>query len=437
VGMPTNPPPMTNEPGRRTRVGRGMVKYLIIAFFSTMLVIVFVRALSHSHETAAERQQREALAAEARKPPASPDALRSQLEAQQVRARAEMGNRASTPAAASTIATDDHPLPAGYNTPQQAAGLSDADRLALQRQADDDQSRGLSAWEDAGGRAGANAAGGNGDSAIEDQQQALRQQLANQRGGGDAVAQLAAMPPGMQRVSVATANAQRAVDWQNGAGNDPQDAPLVPTAYQSPYIVEGGTPINAVILHAANSDMPGTWRAMVDRDIYDSANMNCKLIPKGTKLVGLSNNDVAIGQERMQLAATKMFFPKSDAFPNGASMKLDGLGAADPDGEAGISAGVNNHFWKIFGSTFLIAGVAELIGRNENTNSGTNININGGSTNDLRAAAGQSAAQTTQTILQRNANIQPTLTLKPGQPMVFMVKRDLLIPPQFLSGDCQ
>lgn len=436
MSTPQTPPPMTNEPGKRTRVGRDLAKYLTIAFFSTILVIVLVRAMNRSHETASERAQREALAAEARKPAASPDALRAQLEAQQARTRAEMGDSASAPAAASTVVGNDKPLPAGYNTPQQAAGLSDADRLALQRAADDDQSKGLSAWEDMSGRAGNTTAAGSGDNAIADQQQALRQQLAN-HGGADPAVQLAAMSQGMQRTSVSTANAQRAVDWQSGASGNAEDAPLVPTAYQSPYVVQGGTPIQTVILHGANSDMPGTFRAVVDRDIYDSVNMSCKLIAKGTKITGLTNNDVAIGQERMQLAATKMFFPKSDAFPYGASMRLDGLGAGDPNGEAGVSADVNNHFFKIFGSTFLIAGVAELIGRNQSTSDGTTININGGSTNDLRAAAGQSVAQTTQTILQRNANIQPTLRLQPGQPMVFMVKRDLMIPPQLVSGDCQ
>jgi hypothetical protein len=29
------------------------------------------------------------------------------------------------------------------------------------------------------------------------------------------------------------------------------------------------------------------------------------------------------------------------------------------------------------------------------------------------------------------------LRRQPGQQMVFMVKRDLMIPPQLLSGDCQ
>lgn len=75
--------------------------------------------------------------------------------------------------------------------------------------------------------------------------------------------------------------------------------------------------------------MPGTFRAMVDRDIYDSINGTCRLMPRGTRIIGVTSNDVAVGQERMLIAATRMIFP------SGASLRLDGLSGADPNGEAG------------------------------------------------------------------------------------------------------
>nr|WP_246217541.1 hypothetical protein [Paraburkholderia panacisoli] len=58
-------------------------------------------------------------------------------------------------------------------------------------------------------------------------------------------------------------------------------------------------------------------------------------------------------------------------------MRLDGLSGANPNGEAGVTADVNNHFFRIFGSTFLIAGVAAWIGHNQAQPTGTTINING------------------------------------------------------------
>lgn len=101
-----------------------------------------------------------------------------------------------------------------------------------------------------------------------------------------------------------------------------------------------------------------------------------------------------------------------------------------------MSADVNNHFSRIFGSTFLIAGVAAWIGHNQSQSNGTTINVNGGMTTDLSSAAAQSLSQTTQTILQRNMNIQPTLRLEPGQRITFIVQRDTMLPPGVTDGSC-
>ncbi|MGT2512827.1 TrbI/VirB10 family protein [Cupriavidus basilensis] len=43
--------------------------------------------------------------------------------------------------------------------------------------------------------------------------------------------------------------------------------------------------------------------------------------------------------------------------------------------------------------------------------------------------AGQVAAQTAQTILNRNQNIRPTITTKPGQKMMVQVKHDIVLEP--------
>jgi type IV secretion system protein VirB10 len=51
-------------------------------------------------------------------------------------------------------------------------------------------------------------------------------------------------------------------------------------------------------------------------------------------------------------------------WPNNASLSLTKMPGADPNGDAGLTADVNNHFFKIFGSTLLIGGVAAWVGRN-------------------------------------------------------------------------
>jgi type IV secretion system protein VirB10 len=433
--------PLTQEPAKLTRIRRNLAKTLLVVLCSALLAIVLVHALSHPHETAAERREREQIEADARQPKASADAIRKRLEDQHNLALARAGEAASGASAPlggtpldgiprGAPGDDSGPLPRSYPDAGRASGTGDADRLALQRQIEAMQSQSLVAYEDTGSSTG-NASTGN-SRPLDHIAENLSQLSSGQRGPSHSSMGSVpeTSPSGPSSVSVSSATDHRNVDWvrQQGEGNG-EDAPLVPVPITSRYMVMGGTPIPTVILQGAKSDMPGTFRTMVDRDIYDSIDGSCLLIPKGTRILGRTNNDVAIGQDLMLMAATLMIFRH-------ATMRLDGLTGNDPDGEAGVSADVNNHFFKIFGSTFLIAGVAAWIGHNQSQSTGTTININGGMSTDLSEAAAQSLSQTTQTILQRNMNIQPTLRLSPGQRITFITQRDMLLPPGITEGSC-
>ncbi|MEM5455806.1 TrbI/VirB10 family protein [Paraburkholderia phytofirmans] len=430
--------PITPDTARLTRVRRDLAKMLLVALGSALVAIVLVHALSHPHETAAERRAREQLEAEARQPRASPDALRKRLEDQRNLAMARAGSEtASAPLGGTPLdgipkgvpGDDAGPLPPNNRNATQPAVNRDADRLALERQMEAMQNQSLVAYEDATRDlqdAPARTSSAEGSNPISENFANLSEPAV--ASGGAANAARGTAPPPLQ--SVASETDRRNTDWLKQQGDETSDEkPLVPIPLRSPYMVLGGTPIPTVILQGAKSDMPGTFRAMVDRNIYDSIDGNCKLIPKGTRIVGRTNNNVAIGQDLMLMAATRMIFRH-------ATMRLDGLTGNDPDGEAGVSAEVNNHFFRIFGSTFLIAGVGAWIGHNQSQQSGTTININGGASTDLSEAAAQSLSQTTQTILQRNMNIQPTLKLEPGQRITFITQRDMMLPPNVTDGSC-
>ncbi|PMY00803.1 TrbI/VirB10 family protein, partial [Pseudomonas sp. GW460-13] len=87
-----------------------------------------------------------------------------------------------------------------------------------------------------------------------------------------------------------------------------------------------------------------------------------------------------------------------------------GMQGADPNGHSGISGDVNNHFWKIF-SGALVIGVLKQ--RFNDSNTATTVGPSGLTT--YGNAAGQIAAQTASTILNRNQSIRPTITTEPGQ----------------------
>ncbi|WP_395065469.1 TrbI/VirB10 family protein [Paraburkholderia silvatlantica] len=434
-------PPVTREPARLTRIRRNLAKTMLVALCSALLVIVLVHALSHPHETAAERREREQIEADARQPKASADAIRKRLEDQHNLALARAGEAASSANAPlggtpldgipkGTPGDDSGPLPRNYRDTGHSLGTGDADRLALQRQIEAMQSQSLVAYEDTG--SGSSNPSAAKDVPLERIADGLSQISTRETASGNSSAGSVpgTVPPRSSALTASAATDHRNADWvRQQAEANGDDAPLVPLPINSPYMVMGGTPIPTVILQGAKSDMPGTFRTMVDRDIYNSIDGSCKLIPKGTRILGRTNNDVAIGQDLMLMAATRMIFRH-------ATMRLDGLTGNDPDGEAGVSADVNNHFFKIFGSTFLIAGVAAWIGHNQSQSNGTTINISGGVSTDLSEAAAQSLSQTTQTILQRNMNIQPTLRLEPGQRITFITQRDMLLPPGVTDGSC-
>lgn len=432
---------LTPETARLTRVRRDLAKVLLVALGSALVAIVLVHALSHPHETAAERRAREQFDAEARQPKASPDALRKRLEDQRNLAMARAGSEtASAPLGGTPLdgipkgVPDDGagPPPSDYRTSSQSAANRDADRLALQRQIEAMQSQSLVAYEDTSRRDSNTSDRADNVQDLDGIAGNLANLSAKPAASGGAANGNAAdtASPALQQAGMASTIDRRNSDWLKQQGNQAGDVkPLVPVPLTSPYMVLGGTPIPTVILQGAKSDMPGTFRAMVDRDIYDSIDGSCKLIPKGTRILGRTNNDVAIGQDLMLMAATRMVFRH-------ATMRLDGLTGDDPDGQAGVTANVNNHFFRIFGSTFLIAGVAAWIGHNQSQSNGTTINVNGGVASDLSSAAAQSLSQTTQTILQRNMTIQPTLRLQPGQRITFITQRDMVLPPGITDGSC-
>ena len=406
------PAPPSPRPPRAARIRRDFVKLLLIVLGSTLLVIVLVRHLSHEHLTAAERRQRAQWNAAAKEPAAQPDALARQLAEQ--RQLAEARRQANAPAIASSGAAAGLPKgpPPGFDVPgADDARLSAQDRLALQKQAEQMDSQTLVAYEDT-------AKSSNSRSP--------------QATAADDTPDASAAPSsadGRERPGANTSAAQRNTHWLADR-NSSDTVPLTPVPPASPYMVMAGTPITTVLLGGLNSDLPGTFRALVDHDIYDSLHGDCALIPKGTRILGVTNPDVAIGQSRLLLAGTRMIWP------NGASLSLTRMAGADPSGEAGLSADVNNHFFKIFGSTLLIGGVAAWVGQHQGNAGGTTIDIGGGTASDLSSAAAQALSQTTQTLLQRNMNIQPTLSTAPGRRMVIVTTRDMTIPPRLVQAAC-
>lgn len=188
-----------------------------------------------------------------------------------------------------------------------------------------------------------------------------------------------------------------------------------------PYEIKTGAVIPAVMVTGINSDLPGNMIAQVARNVYDSATGRFLLIPQGAKLYGVYDSRVIYGQERVLIAWNRLIFP------DGSSITLGAMPGADMGGMAGFQDQVNNHYWRIFGSSFLMSAI---VGGTAYAMDGTNdgsTTENGTSLQDeMISAMASQLGQTTTTLLQRNLNVKPTLEIRPGYRFNVTVTKDVI-----------
>ncbi|MFL9935343.1 TrbI/VirB10 family protein [Paraburkholderia sp. RL18-103-BIB-C] len=256
-------------------------------------------------------------------------------------------------------------------------------------------------------------------------QQSAAQQAAMGSAGAQAAAALAAAGIGQQPGRVGGQTTQerdssfiRSAASQSGNGQDFARTGFVGQAHGC--VLSPPHHIPVLSIEGLNSDRPGTASLVVEKDVYDSIRGDCLMIPKGTTITAPYSSDIQPGQESILVAATEM------RLPNGKHVPLYGGQGADADGAAGFSGDVNGHFLKIFGTSFLTAillGAFDKGGTSSTTTGPLGVT-------QVGTTAGQVAAQTSQSVLDRYKNIPPTITTGPGE-RHFMIKvnRDIYMEP--------
>lgn len=183
---------------------------------------------------------------------------------------------------------------------------------------------------------------------------------------------------------------------------------------QEPYILHQGSVIPAVLGRQINSDLPGEISAFTTVNVYDSLGRGHLLIPKGSRLVGAYDAEIRVGQSRVLFAFERLILP------NGVSFDLPAAKGSDLSGAAGLAGRVNNHFFRMFSSSLLIALLAD------NTQRPANVVQN--DTTTPADAAGQVLVDVSRSILERNRTIQPTITVAQGARLNVQVVQDMVFP---------
>lgn len=184
----------------------------------------------------------------------------------------------------------------------------------------------------------------------------------------------------------------------------------------SPYQVMAGTIIPASLVTGVNSDLPGRVIAQVTENVYDTVSGRFLLIPQGARVIGTYDSVIAFGQSRALVVWQRIIMP------DGSSIVIENLPATDVAGYAGLEDKVDFHTWRLLKgivlSTLLGVGTELSFGDDE-----------GDLVKAIRESTQDSANRVGQRITERNLNIQPTITIRPGWPLRITVHSDLVLRP--------
>ncbi|RWD79120.1 TrbI/VirB10 family protein [Mesorhizobium sp.] len=183
----------------------------------------------------------------------------------------------------------------------------------------------------------------------------------------------------------------------------------------SPFILQAGAVIPAALITGIRSDLPGQITAQVTENIYDSPTGRILLVPQGTRVIGQYDDNVQFSQRRVLLVWNRLILP------NGRSIVLERQPGADTQGYAGLEDGVDHHWWDLAraaGLSTLLAIGSELAVSDEER-----------LVRAIRDGAQDTINDAGQQIIQRQLQVTPTLTIRPGFPVRIIVTRDLIFEP--------
>ncbi|MEW6626906.1 MAG: TrbI/VirB10 family protein [Pseudomonadota bacterium] len=181
----------------------------------------------------------------------------------------------------------------------------------------------------------------------------------------------------------------------------------------STNILQAGSIIPAALITGIQSDLPGQITAQVTQNVYDSPTGRILLIPQGSRLIGEYDSEVSAGQSRVLVAWDRLILP------GGRSILLDRQPGTDASGMAGLRDGVNYHW----GNMLKAALISTLLGVGTQLATDNDDSL----VQALRYGTQDTINQTGRQVVQRQINVPPTLTVRPGHVLRIILTRDLIL----------
>ncbi len=172
-----------------------------------------------------------------------------------------------------------------------------------------------------------------------------------------------------------------------------------------------GTIIEGVLETPISTELPGTLRAVVSRDVYSYDGSNV-LLPRGSRLIGTYNSDVSIAQDRVLVAWNRAVTPE------GRTVSLGGVGG-DRLGRSGQEGFVDSRFIERFGTaaliSFLSAAPQALIDDDSD-----DVSV------DLAGDVGGDLQDTASSTLEDYLSLPPIIFVDQGAQITVFVNQDLV-----------
>ena len=199
------------------------------------------------------------------------------------------------------------------------------------------------------------------------------------------------------------------------------------------HTIAQGKLLTAVLETAINTELPGSVRAVISRDVFGEAG-NEILIPKGSRLFGSYSSKIARGQGRVEIGWTRLIRP------DGVDMTIN-FNASDQFGRAGLVGDVDNKYNSLIANSIMtsmlaIGGVAAaqsiLTGNSATT---TSTNPTQGTTTSTGSATNQALYDVTKTIIDtvgqlisNTIDLNPVIRVPQGTKITVIVNSDITVP---------
>lgn len=181
--------------------------------------------------------------------------------------------------------------------------------------------------------------------------------------------------------------------------------------------------ITAILENAINSQIPGRFIALVERNIY-GADGRLALLPKGSRIICTYESLAKVGDTRLRSTCSRALRP------DGASIALSDAQAADQVARTGLIGEVDNRLWERYGGAFIISAVSALASLGSVASD--NRQLQGGA-----LALSQNLGQATAQLLEQTVDLAPVVRVAAGSRIQIIPTADIWLrePEQLPAGE--